>query len=109
LGKTKGKIGCHAGKVESERPPLRSFDGSELAVPAGGDHVGKWAMTVQQRGGHSLVLIFDKYFTSSLRIAVSAFLSRHTSPRGIGSDGECQMNPIKVGQSERPRASCVTN
>jgi hypothetical protein len=44
-GKTKDKIGCHCAEL------------------AGGDHVcwlGNWAMTVQQRAGHSLVLIFDK-------------------------------------------------
>src|SRR5262245_58316498 len=43
----------------------------------------------QQRPGHSLVLIFDKYFTSSLWIAVSAFLGRRPH-RWICSDGECQ-------------------
>jgi hypothetical protein len=33
-GKTKGKIGCHGGKVESERPRPRSWDGREQAVPS---------------------------------------------------------------------------
>jgi hypothetical protein len=31
-GKAKGKIGFHGGKVEIERPRLRSFDGKELAL-----------------------------------------------------------------------------
>jgi len=29
-GKTKGKIGFHGGKVEIERPRLRSFDGKDV-------------------------------------------------------------------------------
>jgi putative transposase len=33
-GKTKGKIGFHGGKVEIERPRLRSFDGKEQALPS---------------------------------------------------------------------------
>jgi hypothetical protein len=34
LGKTKGKIGFHGGKVEIERPRLRSFEGREQALPS---------------------------------------------------------------------------
>jgi hypothetical protein len=33
-GKTKGKIGFHGGKVEIERPRLRSFEGREQALPS---------------------------------------------------------------------------
>jgi hypothetical protein len=33
-GKTKGKIGCHVGKVESERLRVHSWDGGEQAVPS---------------------------------------------------------------------------
>src|ERR1019366_7559727 len=32
-GKTKGKIGFHGGKVEIERPRLRSFEGKDQALP----------------------------------------------------------------------------
>lgn len=73
---------------------------AELAGGSRGGWLGKCVMNVQQRLGHSLVLIFDKYFTGSLWIAVSAFF-RPTSHRGICSDGECQMNPMKVGRYGR--------
>ncbi len=48
-GKTKGKIGFHGGKVEIERPRLRSFDGKEQALPSWEgatteDWLGKWDM-----------------------------------------------------------------
>ena len=48
-GKTKGKIGFHGGKVEIERPRLRSFEGREQALPSweaaiSEDWLGKWAM-----------------------------------------------------------------
>jgi hypothetical protein len=76
-GKTKGKIGCHGSKVESERPRLRSFERREQAVLNWQAMVAEVGlvrtMNVQQRAEHSLVLIFDKYFTSSLWIVVSTF------------------------------------
>src|SRR6266480_2325077 len=34
-GRTKGKIGFHGGKVAVHRPRLRSYDGHEVALPAG--------------------------------------------------------------------------
>src|SRR5271157_5682952 len=48
-GKTRGKIGFHGGKVEIERPRLRSFEGKEQALPSweaavAEDWLGKWAM-----------------------------------------------------------------
>ena len=48
-GKAKGRIGFHGGKVEIERPRLRSFDGKELALASweaaqSEDWLGKWAM-----------------------------------------------------------------
>jgi hypothetical protein len=47
-----------------------------------GGWLGKWAMNVQQTAGHSLVWIFDKYFTSSLSIVVSAFVADIEQWRG---------------------------
>src|SRR5262249_55424362 len=54
---------------------------AELAGGGRGGWLGKCAMNIQQRPGRSLVLIFDKYFTSSLWIVVSAFLGRDPNER----------------------------
>ena len=53
-GKTRGKIGFHGGKVEIERPRLRSFEGKEQALPSweaavAEDWLGKWATDADQR------------------------------------------------------------
>jgi putative transposase len=66
-GKTKGKIGFHGGKVEIERPRLRSFDGKEQPVPsweaAVAEHwLGKWAMN------QMLINVATRKFARSVRL-----------------------------------------
>jgi putative transposase len=50
-GTTAGKIGFHGGKVTVHRPPVRSFDGREAALPTwtaaqAEDWLGRWAMNL---------------------------------------------------------------
>jgi len=50
-GRTQGKIGFHAGKVDVERPRVRDLEGKEVAVPSWQqateeDWLGKWAMNL---------------------------------------------------------------
>jgi len=50
-GKTKGKVGFHGGKVEVERPRVRTRDGGEIALPSweaalSEDLLGKWALNL---------------------------------------------------------------
>src|SRR6202163_1331229 len=66
-GKTKGKIGFHGGKVEIERPRLRSFDGKEQALPSWEgatteDWLGKWAMN------QMLINVSTRKFKRSVRL-----------------------------------------
>ena len=66
-GKTKGKIGFHGGKMEIERPRLRSFDGKEYVLPSWGaavseDWLGKWAMN------QMLINVSTRKFQRSVRL-----------------------------------------
>ena len=66
-GKTRGKIGFHGGKVEIERPRLRSFEGKEQALPSweaavGEDWLGKWAMN------QMLINVSTRKFARSVRL-----------------------------------------
>ena len=66
-GKTKGKIGFHGGKVEIERPRLRSFEGKEQPVPSweaavAEDWLGKWAMN------QMLINVSTRKFARSVRL-----------------------------------------
>src|SRR5207344_2607462 len=66
-GKTKGKIGFHGGKVEIERPRLRSFEGREQALPSweaaiSEDWLGKWAMN------QMLINVSTRRFKRSVRL-----------------------------------------
>ena len=66
-GKAKGKIGFHGGKVEIERPRLRSFDGKERALPSweaaqNEDWLGKWAMN------QMLINVSTRKFQQSMRL-----------------------------------------
>src|ERR1019366_7647749 len=66
-GKTKGKIGFHGGKVEIERPRLRSFEGKEQALPSweaavAEDWLGKWAMN------QMLINVSTRKFARSVRL-----------------------------------------
>jgi putative transposase len=50
-GRTRGKIGFHAGKIEVERPRVRDFAGRELVLPSwehamAEEWLGKWAMNL---------------------------------------------------------------
>ena len=66
-GKTRGKIGFHGGKVEIERPRLRSFEGKERALPSweaavAEDWLGKWAMN------QMLINVSTRKFARSVRL-----------------------------------------
>src|ERR1700719_4490616 len=66
-GKTRGKIGFHGGKVEIERPRLRSFEGKEQALPSweaavAEDWLGKWAMN------QILINVSTRKFARSVRL-----------------------------------------
>ena len=66
-GKTRGKIGFHSGKVEIERPRLRSFEGKEQALPSweaavAEDWLGKWAMN------QMLINVSTRKFARSVRL-----------------------------------------
>jgi len=66
-GKTKGQIGFHGGKVEIERPRLRSFDGKEQPVPSweaavAENWLGKWAMN------QMLINVATRKFARSVRL-----------------------------------------
>ena len=84
-GKTRGKIGFHGGKVEIERPRLRSFEGKEQALPSweaavAEDWLGKWAMN------QMLINVSTRKFARSVRLPegdVGAFPTRgvHCRPR----------------------------
>ena len=62
----KGKIGFHGGKVEIERPRLRSFEGKEQGCQLGGggweDWLGKWAMN------QMLINVSTRKFARSVRL-----------------------------------------
>ena len=50
-GRTRSKIGFHAGKIDVERPRVRDFAGRELVLPSweramAEDWLGKWAMNL---------------------------------------------------------------
>ncbi|MGH6832098.1 MAG: IS256 family transposase [Methyloceanibacter sp.] len=50
-GRTRGKIGFHAGKVAVHRPRVRSYDGHEVVLPTwtaaqAEDWLGRWAMNL---------------------------------------------------------------
>src|SRR5271169_136436 len=66
-GKTRGKIGFHGGKVEIERPRLRSFEGKEQALPSweaaiSENWLGKWAMN------QMLINVSTRKFARSVRL-----------------------------------------
>ena len=50
-GRTRGKVGFHAGKIDVERPRVRDFAGRELVLPSwehamAEEWLGKWAMNL---------------------------------------------------------------
>jgi putative transposase len=69
-GRAKGRIGFHGGKVEIDRPRVRSFDGKELALPSweaaqAEDWLGKWAMN------QMLINVSTRKFKRSVRLPES--------------------------------------
>src|ERR1700692_4002217 len=78
-GETRGKIGFHGGKLEIERPRLRSFEGKEQALPSGEaavteDWLGKWAMN------QMLINVSTRKFKRSVRLPEADV----ASPAGSG-------------------------
>jgi putative transposase len=66
-GRTQGKIGFHAGKVDIERPRVRDLDGKELALPSWQqateeDWLGKWAMNLM------LINVSTRKFRRAVRL-----------------------------------------
>jgi transposase-like protein len=69
-GRAKGRIGFHCGKVEIDRPRVRSFGGKELALPSweaaqAEDWLGKWAMN------QMLINVSTRKFKRSVRLPES--------------------------------------
>ena len=66
-GRTRGKIGFHAGRVEIERPRVRGLEGKELVLPSweeavGEDWLGKWAMNLM------LINVSTRRFRRAVRL-----------------------------------------
>jgi transposase-like protein len=66
-GRTQGKIGYHAGKVDVERPRVRDLEGKELVLPswqqaAEEDWLGKWAMNLM------LINVSTRKFRRAVRL-----------------------------------------
>src|SRR6202171_4620604 len=66
-GRTRGKIGFHAGKVAIERPRVRALAGQELALPSwdgavAEDWLGKWAMKLM------LINVSTRKFRRAVRL-----------------------------------------
>jgi putative transposase len=66
-GRTQGKIGFHAGKVDVERPRVRDLEGKELALPSwqqavDEDWLGKWAMNLM------LINVSTRKFRRAVRL-----------------------------------------
>lgn len=66
-GKTKGKLGFHGGKVETDRPRVRGFDGREQALAtweeaSRKDLLGNWAMN------QMLIDVSTRKFGRSVRL-----------------------------------------
>jgi len=66
-GRTQGKIGFHAGKVEVERPRVRDLAGKELALPSWEraveeDWLGQWAMNLM------LINVSTRKFRRAVRL-----------------------------------------
>jgi putative transposase len=66
-GRTQGKIGFHAGKVDVERPRVRDLDGKEVVLPSWQraveeDWLGKWAMNLM------LINVSTRKFRRAVRL-----------------------------------------
>jgi transposase-like protein len=66
-GRTRGKLGFHGGKVEVERPRVRSREGAELALPSwqeamSQDLLGKWALNLM------LINVSTRRFARAVRL-----------------------------------------
>ena len=66
-GKTKGKVGFHGGKVEVERPRVRTRQGGEISLPSweaaqSEDLLSKWALS------QMLINISTRRFGRSVRL-----------------------------------------
>src|SRR5260370_401470 len=99
-GKTRGKIGFHGGKVEIERPRLRSFEGKEQALPSweaavAEDWLGKWAMN------QMLINVATRKFARSVRLPegdvpapAGAALSKSAAPRRFVALSSARMTDL---------------
>ena len=66
-GRTQGKIGFHAGKVDVERPRVRDLEGKEMPLPSWQqaveqDWLGKWAMNLM------LINVSTRKFRRAVRL-----------------------------------------
>jgi transposase-like protein len=78
-GKTTGKVGFHGGKVEVERPRVRTRDGGERALPSweaalSEDLLGKWALNLM------LINVSTRKFDRAVRLPGGDV----PSPKGAG-------------------------
>ena len=86
-GRTKGKLGFHGGKIELERPRVRTRAGAEIALPSWAaamaeDWLGKWALNLM------LINVSTRKFGRAMRLpegdvpaANGAGLSRSAASR----------------------------
>src|SRR6516225_5154054 len=66
-GRTKGKLGFHGGKIELERPRVRTRAGAEIALPSweaamAEDWLGKWALNLM------LINVSTRKFGRAMRL-----------------------------------------
>jgi putative transposase len=92
-GRTQGKIGFHAGKVDIERPRVRDLEGKELALPSWQhaieeDWLGKWALNLM------LINVSTRKFRRAVRLPEGDVRRLRgpacRSPRRRGTSWRCQ-------------------
>jgi putative transposase len=98
-GRTKGKVGFHGGKVEMERPRVRSRDGGELALPSweaanGEDWLGKWALS------QMLINVSTRKFGRSVRLPEGDI----PAPKGAGVSKSAASRRFVALSAERMKA-----
>jgi transposase-like protein len=95
-GKTKGKVAFHGGKIEMDRPRVRSRNGGELPLPSweaanGEDWLGKWALS------QMLINVSTRKFARSVRLPEGDI----PAPKGAGVSKSAASRRFVALSSER--------
>jgi len=103
-GKTKGKVGFHGGKIEMERPRVRSRSGGELALPSweaanGEDWLGKWALS------QMLINVSTRKFARSVRLPEGDI----PAPKGAGVSKSATSRRFVALSAERMKEWMATD